>query len=241
MNTSENKNILAKLYAIMSEVGYIQKDKKNTFHGYSYLSEKAIKETLHPLLVKHRVLFLPTTSDFENKEVETATKSGTRRSILTTGNLGFRFVDVDSGEFYEGSMAAKGMDEGDKGTYKAITGALKYILTTSFLIPTGDDPEDDRNDSPATAQKAPAKPLSKEDAIYADLKGKILTENDFGKLEKYKASLMDKPDILTPAKLRDLIELIDKKIKKSNLKDTKQESRQTAETDIVEDTTIEIV
>jgi ERF superfamily protein len=236
----ENKNILAKLYAIMSEVGYIQKDKKNTFHGYSYLSEKAIKETLHPLLVKHRVLFLPTTADFENKEVETATKSGTRRSILTTGNLGFRFVDVDSGEFYEGSMAAAGMDEGDKGTYKAITGALKYILTTSFLIPTGDDPEDDRNDSPATAQKATSKADSMHDGAFAILKDKIAAENDFGKLEQFKASLMEKSHLVTPAQFKDLLDRIDKKIKKANLKETKQESRNTAELDIVEDTTIQI-
>ncbi len=30
---------------------------------------------------------------------------------------------------------------GDKGTYKAITGATKYALMKTFLLETGDDPE----------------------------------------------------------------------------------------------------
>lgn len=38
-------------------------------------------------------------------------------------------------------MIGEGMDTGDKAIYKAITGAQKYVLMKTFLIPTGDDPE----------------------------------------------------------------------------------------------------
>ena len=39
------------------------------------------------------------------------------------------------------------LEVGDKGVYKAITGAVKYIFMKNFLIPTGDDPEKDNNKS----------------------------------------------------------------------------------------------
>jgi hypothetical protein len=223
----------------MSEIEYIQKDKKNAFHNYSYASEQVIKETVHPLLVKHKVLFLPGSSHFESKEIETATKSGTRRSLLTSGSFGFVFYDVESGESYQGSMPAAGMDEGDKGTYKAITGAIKYILTTAFLIPTGDDPEVD--DAPtrtaARALKTPSKPLSKEDEVYRQLKGKVLGETDLGVLETQKVKLMEALEkgklTITPIQYKDILGLIDSKLKRVSLKDTKAAARQTAETDIV--------
>ena len=46
-------------------------------------------------------------------------------------------------------MAGEGADAGDKAPYKAMTGALKYALLQSFLLGTGDDPEDERADSRA--------------------------------------------------------------------------------------------
>jgi hypothetical protein len=39
------------------------------------------------------------------------------------------------------SGVGTGEDNSDKGTYKGITGGLKYILMKTFLIYTGDDPE----------------------------------------------------------------------------------------------------
>ena len=41
-------------------------------------------------------------------------------------------------------MAGQGLDSGDKAPYKAMTGALKYALLQSFLLATGDDPEEER-------------------------------------------------------------------------------------------------
>ena len=43
--------------------------------------------------------------------------------------------------------------DGGKGLCKVMTGALKYALMKTFLIPTGDDPERDE-----TAKKPPARP-----------------------------------------------------------------------------------
>lgn len=113
----------------MSEIGTIEKDATNNFHKYRYASEFAIKKALNPLLIKHGVLFKVDITDHKQHET------------LTVLNLGYRFIDVESGEELSGVFVGSGEDKGDKGVYKAITGAIKYIITSSFLIPTGDDPE----------------------------------------------------------------------------------------------------
>ena len=50
-------------------------------------------------------------------------------------------------------VAGEGADVGDKAPYKAMTGALKYALLQSFLLSTGDDPEDEHaNSRPRSAR-----------------------------------------------------------------------------------------
>lgn len=133
----DNLGLYAKLHLIMKECSYLQKDKTNQFHKYNYASEKAIKEMLHASLVKNRVLFLP--SIVEHSDRGGAGKDG--KEFVTAVKVEFKFIDVDTGESETGFFFGTGADGLDKGTYKAVTGALKYILTSWFLIPTGDDPE----------------------------------------------------------------------------------------------------
>ena len=144
-NVMENKtNILKKLHAIMSEVSFIEKDKKNDFHGYAYASEQAIKQTIHPLLVKHGVLFTIAVDNTSQHALTVTTQKGQSTSNLTEARIDYHFYDVESGEVLSGTFVGMGEDKGDKGLYKAITGAIKYILTSTFLIPTGDDPENEK-------------------------------------------------------------------------------------------------
>lgn len=137
----------------MEEVDYIQKDKKNTFHGYNYASESAIKEKLHGALVKHGVLFFPTSMFVSRKEAYQTDKG--KHSWITDVTIEYSFIDTESGEELKGICVGTGDDGADKGTYKAITGALKYALTSTFLIPTGDDPEVDEPKSEAKPPKVP--------------------------------------------------------------------------------------
>jgi hypothetical protein len=55
----------------------------------------------------------------------------------------FKFIDGETGEELVFHSEGEGQDAGDKGIYKAITGAQKYALMKAFMIPTGDDPEAD--------------------------------------------------------------------------------------------------
>lgn len=155
--------ILGKLHAIMSECDFIAKDKTNDFHKYAYASEQTIKETLHPLLVKYRVFLQIECSTPEFSGNKTTIKpDGTMVEIkgnVTQLPLKYTFWDVESGEYLGGTFTGSGEDQADKGTYKAITGALKYILTSNFLIPTGDDPEAPKSPRKETSQSASRKPI----------------------------------------------------------------------------------
>ena len=79
--------------------------------------------------------------------VEHSTRTHTNQKgnteYIATVKVKFTFIDGDSGEELSIHSVGEGQDAGDKAVYKAITGAQKYALMKAFMIPTGDDPEQD--------------------------------------------------------------------------------------------------
>ena len=146
------KQILKKLHLIMLDVNYIQKDKKNTHHGYTYASELAIKTAVGEALRKHGVIFYLETFDPVVEPVSKATLLKCR----------YKFYDVESGECLPGEFISSGPSRDDKGLWAATTNAIKYIFTSTFLIPTGDDAESETNHpAPDAPAKTNAKPPTK--------------------------------------------------------------------------------
>lgn len=169
----EKTNILRKLHAIMDEVKYIQKDKKNTHQGYTYASEQVIKETFHKAFTNHGVIFTISTS---NPRV---------LGGVTWIDCIYRFTDMETGEVLEGTFLGSGQSRDEKGHYAAITGAIKYILTSNFLIPTGDDAE---ADTPKPSKPAPIRQAVKKDVDEGIVK--------LFALVKQKLGITDKADVL---------------------------------------------
>lgn len=179
-------SVAKKLLAVMSDVGYIQKDKKNSFDGYKYASERAIKGALHPALVRHGLLLLPVGCEIVSEAEWATVKDGKeKKERMITIRYSYRWLDAETGEASDilNSMGT-GLDRSDKCIYKAITGSLKYIITSTFLIPTGDDPEREEapKDSPKAKQQAlvggetqalVAKPKVDRSKAFADIKARI--------------------------------------------------------------------
>ena len=147
-----------KLHTMMSELPFIKKDKKNTQQDYRYASEEAIKTAVQPALVRHGLICLPTGMDLIDTRM-----SPTGKQLITTILCHYRWVDTETGEHLDVSCLGTGADSNDKGVYKAITGALKYLYTTTFIIPTGDDPEGVTPQPPYDASEA----LTEIDRLYA--------------------------------------------------------------------------
>lgn len=127
--------LVAKLAAVMGAVGRIPKRGHNDFHDYNYATEADIVEAIRTELSTRNVMLIPGIKGHQREPV------GDKGSTLTTLSMTFTFLDGDSEEKIERDWIGFGDDKLDKGGYKAMTGAEKYFLLKTFLIPTGDDPE----------------------------------------------------------------------------------------------------
>lgn len=133
-------SLYAKLAAVMHEIGYVKKAGYNSFHNYSYTTEADLVDAVREKLAARNVVVIPSLSGIDERGV---TNAKGKASTITTARVAFTFCDGDSGQTHTAEWAGAGDDPADKGLYKAYTGAVKYFLMKSFLIPTGDDPEAD--------------------------------------------------------------------------------------------------
>jgi hypothetical protein len=145
----ENSDLIAKLYQkvgkVIEECERIPKNGHNDFHNYDYATESDIVEHVRKSMVENHlsIIFNPTGHTVTEKTSEKGKKTN-----LYTLNLEFRVIDTETGYFEIFPWMGQGEDSGDKGMYKAYTGGQKYFLMKFFMIPTGDDPEEDKTAPP---------------------------------------------------------------------------------------------
>lgn len=163
--------LAAKLAEVMGEVGWIEKKGKNTFQNYEFVREVDIVAAVSEKLAARKVAIIPRVVNLHYEPTTTAKGVAGMFAVVT---MSYTFIDGDSGEVLEVQSVGAGTDQpGDKAFYKAQTGAKKYALTQTFLIATGDDPEDEQAEKqsrptnkapvkPPAVQKAPEQPASAE-------------------------------------------------------------------------------
>ena len=116
----------------MESVDRVEKKGYNDFHKYNYVLEADLISAVRVSLIAEGVF------------VTCSVVGQTHEGNLTLVNTKHRFINADDAtDFVEVDGQGQGNDSGDKGGYKAITGAMKYFLMKNFLIATGDDPEND--------------------------------------------------------------------------------------------------
>jgi hypothetical protein len=133
--------LIKKLIEVSKAIDYLQKDKTNKMQNYNYLSEAKIKATIKTEFEKQGIVFNYSTDAVREYEISPTKNNAKQFTTIASGT--YRFWDSDSEAVISGTWFGSGTDTGDKGLYKAITGGIKYVLNTNFLIPTGDDPEND--------------------------------------------------------------------------------------------------
>jgi hypothetical protein len=140
------KKLFAKLASVMEEVTNVPKNGYNQHFKYSYITEADLSDAIRPLLAKQGVGLL-----FEVVDVKQLENNICQVQVCIT-------LSDDETE-KKVTVFGHGQDKGDKGIYKAMTGAVKYWLYKTFLISTNDDPEQDemgsgksKDDKPAAGQ-----------------------------------------------------------------------------------------
>jgi hypothetical protein len=149
-NLKNGKVLLFKKMSLaLKEVQRIPKTGWNDFHKYKYAQEGDILDGIRPILSDVGLAVFPNLVE-EKKIITPFYKSGFEKGhkTITHVKMLFTIACTDSGETLEISFSGEGEDEGDKGLYKAYTGATKYFLTKTFLISSGDMLVDDKPSDP---------------------------------------------------------------------------------------------
>lgn len=149
----------------LKERGVLKREGKNAFDKYTYFSEAQYKDLFTGLFAEHG-LDLSTTEETVEAFVTPSTNMPNGRKVT----LSFVLSDIDTGFFERSNISGEGFDKGDKGIYKAYTGAVKYYLASTFLVATGDDAEKDENRNektpPSNYKRATAEQVTALEAIY---------------------------------------------------------------------------
>lgn len=132
------------MIAVMRDLSAVGKDSTNQHFRYNFRGIDAVYKELHPLLRKHGIYQLP-----EVKDVKIEREGKTVTAII---EVDYHFVAED-GSSVKCSVCGMGADTGDKATNKAMSGAHKYALLQTFVIPCEGIDEQDASDFEYKAQK----------------------------------------------------------------------------------------
>ncbi len=136
--------ILEAIHEVMDAVPYVQKKGRNEFHKYTYASEGDLLKVLRPAMVKAGLMPIP--SVLEVSDIDQYGNTHVKVEYTMTHVSGAIWPQKIIAYGCGNDRNSKG-GVGDKGLYKALTGANKYFLFKVFQIETGDDPEKTESDA----------------------------------------------------------------------------------------------
>lgn len=128
----------------MKNIGAVGKDQTNTQQGFKFRGIDQLINAAHPAFIKAGVFVTPEviSHDVILKDVTRANgKAGVDKHVSILVKFTFHAED---GTSVASTIAAEGVDSGDKATNKALSAALKYALIQTLSVPTADMEDGDR-------------------------------------------------------------------------------------------------
>ena len=152
--TVRSNTLIKKLSKVMAEIERIPKNGTNEFHKYKYVTESDMVDALRGKLAEAGIMIIPSVEKTTTHLGAIQTRNGAQSLIDI--EMTFTIYDSESDQQIVAKWSGQGSDSGDKGVYKAMTGAVKYFLMKMFLVSTGDDPEGEK--TPHTTANKPTTP-----------------------------------------------------------------------------------
>lgn len=157
------KNIAQRIIDVMRKVDYVQKEKTvPAGYGKSYkaLSYEDLVRALQPAIVEAGIIVNTSMVECKTEIVHLAAKQPdgeVRQEMWATVKVHMEFVNADKlDELMTGEFYGVGIDSRDKAVGKACTYAVKQGLRSTFLVASGEDPED--NNEPALSRECAVTP-----------------------------------------------------------------------------------
>jgi hypothetical protein len=142
--------------AVMLDLEAVGKNRRNEQQRYAFRGIDDFYNSLHPVLAKHGVHMLVAVEEHVDQEPQQTKSGGVMFRVKIRARVAFVAPD---GSERAAVMWAEGCDTGDKSTNKAISGAVKYALLTTFAVPTEDndlrDSERDSHDAASPRRLSP--------------------------------------------------------------------------------------
>lgn len=160
----------------------VHKNGFNNFHKYKFAKATDVIAHCRDLCNKYELAIIPQGVTDINWSKNDQVMTGIAKFLLLTDEDG---VEV--------SVLAAGEDKSDKHAYKAMTGALKYLLIQVFLLETDDDPEKD--DSPEEKKPKMSKKQLEQALPRIDEEGEayyLKLQQHFALSELQEAELMER-------------------------------------------------
>ena len=139
MQSEAIDKIAAAIAEVVKRVSHVEKTGRNKAQKYTYASDTDLTIAMRGPMAAHGLSLLPVGQTVVVDELPS--KHGPKMVHRLT--LRWRLVHT-SGQWIEVETTGQGWDSGDKALFKAQTGAKKYALHLLFLLPTVDDPDDER-------------------------------------------------------------------------------------------------
>lgn len=148
MKEIERTGALNQIYVliprVMNDIGGIAKTRKNEQQKYSFRGIEDFYLAAHPALIAHGVFCAPTVLEREMYRFEKTNEYG---KVTTWCHVALkvehRFYAPD-GSYVSVTTWGEGLDNSDKASNKAMSGAMKYALIELFCVPTQDVEDSDR-------------------------------------------------------------------------------------------------
>lgn len=144
------KSLASKLAEIMGEIDHVEKRGRNTAQNYSFVRAADVANAVRKKMAEQGIIMLRQIVD--KRCYETLTSNGKVQQAIDL-HVRYTFRDGTTGETLTQDGYGSGVDSGDKASYKAQTGALKYALRDAFLIPDESDPEAFEDSDPPPQQR----------------------------------------------------------------------------------------
>ena len=146
--TESKQNLRQKLASIRRAIHNVEKRGHNEFHRYDYAMASDVAGLLGTAMAEANILVARQNLTI-TRSVENLSEDKGKAEVVVGVQCQYVILDGDSDEKIVVDAYGEGRDRGDKAAYKAFTGALKYFLIQTFMLATGDDPEDSAKDDEA--------------------------------------------------------------------------------------------
>ncbi len=180
---------------VMKEIGAVSKDRRNEQQKYAFRGIEDMYAAAQPAYIAHGIFCAPTVKQRQEYRFEKTNDQGRVTAWLHVAlEVEHKFYGPD-GSFVPVTTWGEGLDNSDKATNKAMSGAMKYAVIELFCVPTKDVEDADRDsheqgtrrngnaDIPVTQKPIPLTPGVNERIITPD-EETLISSADAQKLHK---------------------------------------------------------